>query len=56
MNQSIVSDQEQLKTQALWLSQYLISNNEFRMEADMNLVEQVMEDDFINLNEMALNV
>ena len=34
MTSSKAQDENQLKSQALWLCQYILSNNEFRSEID----------------------
>ena len=54
MTSSKAQDENQLKSQALWLCQYILSNNEFRSEIDQKEIESLLEDDFINLEEFIL--
>lgn len=56
MTQSKVFDESDLKKQALWLCQYIIANNEYRSEVENENIENVMEDDFIQLDEDVLKV
>jgi len=45
-----IDDIELLNTKALLLSSYLINNNEQRMKFEMGEIEELIENDFLNLD------
>ena len=45
-----IDDVELLNTKALLLSSYLVNNNERRMNFEMKEVEELIENDFLNLD------
>mmetsp|Transcript_26438 Transcript_26438/g.23382 ORF Transcript_26438/g.23382 Transcript_26438/m.23382 type:complete len:86 (+) Transcript_26438:3616-3873(+) len=46
-----VVDENEVRTQALELCNYMMKMNEYRSEADINEVESLVEADFISLDE-----
>ncbi len=46
-----IDDIQLLNTKALLLSSYLINNNEQRMKFEMGEIEELIENDFLNLDE-----
>jgi hypothetical protein len=51
-----IDDIELLKTKALLLSSYLIASNGYRMKFDMREVEELIDNDFLNLDEFIFKV
>jgi hypothetical protein len=51
-----IDDIELLKTKALLLSSYLVASSACRMQFDMREVEELIENDFLNLDEFIYKV
>lgn len=56
MVQSKFEDEMQLKTQALYLCQYMISNNEYRCDVEESQIESLIEDEFLAMDEFILKL
>jgi hypothetical protein len=46
-----IDDIELLNTKALLLSSYLVNSNEQRMKFEMREIEELIDNDFLNLDE-----
>lgn len=51
-----IDDIELLKTKALLLSSYLIASNGHRLQFEMREVEELIDSDFLNLDEFIFKV
>eukprot|EP01016_Furgasonia_blochmanni_P038515 TRINITY_DN4669_c0_g1_i1.p1 TRINITY_DN4669_c0_g1~~TRINITY_DN4669_c0_g1_i1.p1 ORF type:complete len:646 (+),score=181.01 TRINITY_DN4669_c0_g1_i1:128-1939(+) len=56
MTQTSVEDEIEIKNKALALCQYMMSNNEFRSVVDSSEVENLIEGDFISLDDYIFNL
>ncbi len=46
-----MDSEEQIQHKALWLCQYFIQNNEFRSHVEISQIENMIEQEFITLDD-----